>query len=99
MIKVEAQRYRSRGVGVRYVDVEVTDLGNSSALDSIQSSLLQSHKMQEVLMQVVKNGLQTTKRPQRAERSERSKQDIECYACHEKGNYSRNCPKQEGAFK
>ena len=34
--KFEAQRYRRRGVGVRYVDVEGTDLGNSTALDSIQ---------------------------------------------------------------
>ena len=44
--KVEAQRYRRRGVGVRYVDVEGTDLGKSTALDSIQSSPVQSLKMQ-----------------------------------------------------
>ena len=66
--KVEAQRYRRQGVGVRYVDVEGTDLRNSTALDSIQSSLVQSLKMQEEMTQFLKNGLQVVipQRPQRA---------------------------------
>ena len=86
----EAQRYRHRGVGVRYVVVEGTDMGTSSALDSIQSSLVQSVKMQAEMMQVMMNGFQVM-RPQRPGRNERAKQDIECYACLEKGHYSRNC--------
>ena len=69
--KVEAQSYRRGGVGVRYVDVEGTDLGNSTALDSIQSSLVQSLKMQEEMMQVMKNGFQAM-RPQRPEGSKRA---------------------------
>ena len=94
MTKVEAQRYLRRGVGVRLVDVEGRDWGNSSALDSIQSLLAQSFKMQEEMMQVMKNGFQPMK-PQRPERSERAKQDIGCYSCHEKGRYSRNCPNKK----
>ena len=72
------------------MEVEGTDLGNSSALDSIQSSLVQSLKMQEEMRQVMKNGFQAVK-PQRPERSERANQGIECFACHEKENYFRNC--------
>ena len=87
--KAEAQRYLRRGVGVRYVDVEGTDLGNSSALDLIQSSPVQSPKMQ-----IMKNGFQAMK-PQRPERNEKAKQDIECYARYEKRQNSRNCPNKK----
>ena len=90
MTKVEAQRYQRYGVGVRYVDVEGTDLGNSTALDSNQSTLVQSLKMQEEMMQVKKIGFQAMK-TQRPEKSERATQDIECSACHEKRHNSRYC--------
>ena len=86
LTKFEAQKYSCRGVRVRYVDVEGTDLGNNSALELIQSSPVQSLKMQEEMMPVMKNGFQAMKEPQRIERIERAKQDIECYACHEKGH-------------
>ena len=76
MTKVEAQRYRQRGVDVRYVDAEGTELGNSTALNWIQSSLVQFLKMQEEIMQLMKNGFQAMKH-QRTEKSERAKQEIE----------------------
>ena len=99
MTKVEAKRYRRRGVGVRYVDVEGTNLGNSTALNSIQSSLMQSSlKMQEEMMQVMKNCFQALK-TQRPERSERARQNIDSYACKEKKDYSRNCPNKHEHLK
>ena len=57
--KFEAQRYL--GVGLRGVNVQGTDLGSSSALYSIQSSLVQSLNMQEEMMQVLKNGFYAMK--------------------------------------
>ena len=42
------------------------------------------------MMQVMKDGFQAVIL-QRPEWSEKAKQDIECFVCHERGRYSRNC--------
>ena len=92
--KFEARSYHRLGVGVLYMDVEGTDLGNCSVLDSIQSSFVQSLNIQEEMMEHMENGYQAMK-PQQPERSERAKLDIECYASHEKGQFSQDRPNKE----
>ena len=73
-------------------------MGNSSALDSIQSSLVQSVEMQakmmirdseNVEMQVMMIGFQAMK-PQRQERAKGLSKTLRSYACLEKRHYSQN---------